>query len=136
MRTAEQYKKELNRLAQWVDELRDLAERDDNLDYAIFESSVKNEPFAIVGGWSEGFSEEYSDVLYVSKSNPNYAMCIKIIINDGPWEYTDYDLLDMPVNGTYEVEDTNIALERSDLSIAVAEFYLRELERIIEDNIK
>lgn len=134
MRNSEQFNKKLNRLADWIDELRERAERDEDFAYSIFEDLEKDLPFAIVGGWSEGFSEEYSDVLYISKSCPNYAMCIKIGVNDGPWLYTDYDLLNMPVDDSGEVEDTNIALERDDVSIAAAEFYLRELYRLIDEH--
>lgn len=127
------YNKEtVDRFVEWVDELRAAAERDEDFSYSVFEQS--DDPFVIVGGWSEGFSADYNDMLYISKSCPSYAMCIKIAINDGPWFYTDYDMIDMPVDDTYEVEDTNIALERCDVSSAVAEFYLRELERMIEEH--
>ena len=134
MRTPEQFKNELVKLSTWIDELREAADRDEDLSYSVYNSTVENEPFVIVGGWSRGFSEDFSDVLYVSKSNPAFAMCIKIAINDGPYAYTDYDLMDMPVDDTYEVEDTNIALEREDVSAAIAEFYLRELERMLEEH--
>ena len=125
-------KETIERFIKWVDELRERAERDEDFSYSVFEQS--DDPFVIVGGWSEGFSADYNDVLYISKSSPSYAMCIKIAINDGPWAYTDYDLIDMPVDADYEVEDTNIALERTDLSAGVASFYLNELERMIEEH--
>lgn len=132
MRTKEQLNKDIIRFSKWVDDLREKAERDEDFSCSVFEQT--EEPFVIVGGWSDGFSKDYNDVLYISKSNPTYAMCIKIAINDGPQTFTDYDLMDMPVDSTYEVEDTNIALERGDVSSAIAEFYLRELDRMIDDH--
>lgn len=132
MRTKEQLNKDIIRFSKWVDDLREKAERDEDFSCSVFEQT--EEPFVIVGGWSDGFSKDYNDVLYISKSNPTYAMCIKIAINDGPQTFTDYDLMDMPVDSIYEVEDTNIALERGDVSSAIAEFYLRELDRMIDDH--
>jgi hypothetical protein len=124
------FKELLIEATDWVEELKQVAEKDEQISYAIFRYS-ENAPFLIAAGWSEGFNESCSDIMYISKTNPTYAMCIKIVINDGPWLYADFDILNMPydeVSG--EVDDTCIALEREDSSEAVALFYLNELERI------
>lgn len=131
MRTVEQFKEDIAKLSAWIDELRVLAEQDADIPWSVFKSSMGEEPFSIVGGWSYGFSEDYKDVLYISKSNPHYAMCIKIVVSD--WNYTSYETLRMPLDRTNEVEDLNIALERGDLSEDVAMFYLIELERILKE---
>jgi hypothetical protein len=82
----------------------------------------------------EGFSEDYSDLLCISESNPKYAMCIKIAVNEGPYAYTDFELMNMPVDPeTKEVDDTCIALEYNDDSESLAQFLLMELERITKE---
>ena len=90
---------------------------------------TKEAPFSIVGGWMRGFSEDYSDLLCISKSNPEYAMCVKIIKNEGPYAYCDFEVLNMPLDANGEVNDTCIALEYGDDTEAMAEFFLLELER-------
>jgi hypothetical protein len=123
----------IKKLAEWIESLKDDAENDNPFDIAWF-SETKNKPFSIIGGWMEGFSEDYSDLLCISESNPKYAMCIKIAVNEGPYAYTDFELMNMPVDPeTKEVDDTCIALEYNDDSESLAQFLLMELERITKE---
>jgi hypothetical protein len=133
MRTAEQFNTDLSKLTTWLDGVRAAAERNENTAYSIFRGSVGKEPLAIACGWASGFSNDYADLLYVNKTNAYKAMCIKIIINDGTYGYTDFDTLNMPVDRFGNLEDTCVALEKEDDSEAVALFYLTELERLLKD---
>ena len=123
------------KLADWIESLKKAAEEDSN-ELIFWFKDTENEPFSIIGGWMEGFSASYSDILYVSRRNPKYAMCIKIAVNDGPYEFTDFELMTMPVNSKGEVEDTCIALELEDNSEALALFLLTEWERITKENLE
>lgn len=121
-------------LAAWIRCLVDHAKKDEQFSVSWF-PETKNEPFSIVGGWMEGFSEDYSDLLCISKSEPNYAMCIKIVINEGPYAYTDFEILNMPLDPeTNEVDDTCIALEWEDDPEETACFFKAEWERIMKEH--
>ena len=126
------FNKMLKDLTEWVKWLKEMAEKDEALAVSWF-GGTEDEKFNIVGGWSEGFSEDYSDILHISKSNPSYAMCIKVVVNEGPYAYADYDSLNMPANEEGEVDDTCIALELDDDPEATALFYLNEWERISKE---
>ena len=136
MRTSEMYNKELKRLSNWVDYLRASAENNPDLVYTIFYPRLDNnetkERLYIVGGWSKGFSADYSDVLYINKDNPNYAMCIKVAVAPASVSNVDFDNFDMPVDMNGNIEDTCVSLEREDTSLGVAMFYLNEYERILK----
>jgi hypothetical protein len=124
----------LESLTEWVRSLMDRAKKDDQFSVSWF-PGTKNEPFNIVGGWVEGFSEDYSDLLYISKSEPEYAMCIKIVENEGPYAYVDFETLNMPYDReTNEVDDTCIALEYEDNPEETAAFFLGEWERIMKEH--
>ena len=127
------FKEILIGVTDWVDNLRKLAEQDEAIAYSIHKTGLCDDKFVIVGGWVDGFNADQSDLLYISKADPTYAMCIKIVVNDGPWAYADFETLNMPVGEDSEVYDTCIALERDDTSEAVALFYLNELENIIKE---
>lgn len=119
------------KLAEWIEEIKKAAKEDNSFSIAWF-GETKNEPFSIIAGWMEGFSEDYSNLLCISKSEPKYAMCIKIAINDGPYAYTDFEIMNMPsdpVSG--EVDDTCIALEYDDDPEVLAQFFTMEWERIM-----
>jgi hypothetical protein len=122
----------LKKLVEWIESLKDDAENDNPFDIAWF-SETKNKPFSIIGGWMEGFSEDYSDLVCISKSNPQYAMAVKIAVNEGPYAYTDFELMNMPVAADGEVDDTCIALEYDDDSESLAQFLLMELDRITKE---
>lgn len=124
--------KKIKALTDWIDDLKKAAENDESFDIAWFKDT-ENEPLSIIGGWLEGFSEDYSDLLYISKSNPKYAMCIKIANNEGPYLYTDFEMMNMPIDKNSEVDDNCIALERTDSSEELAKFYLLEWERLMKE---
>lgn len=126
----------LKKLAEWIESLKADAKNDNSFSIAWF-NGTKNEPFSIIGGWMEGFSEDYSNLLCISKSNPSYAMAIKIAVNKGPYAYTDFEIMNMPVDPeTEEVDDTCIALEFDDDSEVLAQFFLTEWERIMKQYSK
>lgn len=127
-----EYQKKVERLAQWLRDLIEAAKEDESFSIAWFKDT-ENEPFSIIGGWMEGFSEDYNDVLCISKSNPKYAMCVKIAINEGPYAYTDFEIMNMPVNLEGDVDDTCIALEYDDDSESLAVFLITEWERIMKE---
>ncbi len=120
-------------LATWIESLKELAEGDSDILISWF-AGTKNSPFSIIGGWMEGFSENYSDVMCVSKTNPKYAMCIKIATNEGPYAYTDFEAMNMPVDEDGEVDDTCIALEWEDDAEDLAVWLLTEWERIMKEH--
>lgn len=121
--------KMIKELTNWIEELKELARQDDNILISWF-PETRDKPFAIIGGWMEGFTEEYADVFCVSKTNPKYAMCVKIAVNEGPYAYTDFEIMNMPTYGEGEVDDTCIALEYDDDSKSLAMFLATEWERI------
>lgn len=124
----------LERITEWIRSLIEHAKKDDQFSVSWF-PGTKNEPFSIVGGWMDGFSEDYSDLLCISKSEPGYAMCVKIIENEGPYAYTDFEMLSMPYDKvTGEVDDTCIALEYEDNPEQTATFFMMEWERITKEH--
>lgn len=126
-------KLDVNKLAEWIRDLIEAAKDDESFCIAWYKET-ENEPFSIIGGWMEGFSEDYNDVLCVSKSNPKYAMCIKIAVNEGPYAYTDFELMDMPVDPvTEDVDDTCIALDVDEDVYSMAEWFASEWERITKE---
>jgi hypothetical protein len=123
----------LKNLTNWIEGLKKSAKEDEQFSIAWFKET-ENKPFSIIGGWMEGFSEDYSDFICISKGDPSYAMCVKIAVNEGPYAYTDFEIMNMPVNPeTGEVDDTCIALEYDDDSESLAQFLLLELDRITEE---
>lgn len=93
-------------------------------------------PFSIIGGWMSGFSEDYGDILCISKSDPSYAMCVKIVVNDeeGQYAYTDFEIMDMPINAEGDVDDTCIALDYDEDVASLARFLICEWERIMKEH--
>lgn len=123
----------LKNLTDWIEGLKKSAKEDEQFSIAWFKET-ENKPFSIIGGWMEGFSEDYSDFICISKGDPSYAMCVKIAVNEGPYAYTDFEIMNMPVNPeTGEVDDTCIALEYDDDSESLAQFLLLELDRITKE---
>ena len=124
-------------LAAWIEDIKEAAKDDTSFSIAWFEGT-KNAPLAIIAGWSECFADnsEVNDLFCCSKSQPRYAMCIKIAENDGPYAYTDYDAMNMPWDEeSEEVENTEVMLEWDDPSDYVAEFFMHEWERLMEEYI-
>jgi hypothetical protein len=62
-------------------------------------------------------------------------MCVKIAINDGPFAYTDYEIMNMPYDEeSGNVDDTEVALEWDDDSESLATWLLTEWERIMKEH--
>lgn len=118
-------------LAMWIAGLMVSAENDDQFLVDWFKPT-KESPVSIIGGWMNGFAPSEADLFCQSKSNPTYAMCIKIVVNEGPYAYCDFETLNMPMDDREEVEDTCIALEWKDDPAKVAEFYMIEWERLMD----
>jgi hypothetical protein len=119
-------------LAEWIEQLKELARGDSDILISWFKGT-KNEPFSVIGGWMEGFSESYSDLFCMSKTQPTYAMCVKIAINDGPYAYTDFEMMNMPYDDEGNVDDTCVALEWEDDPEELATWLLAEWERIMKE---
>ena len=122
----------IEKLADWIRELIESAKKDEQFSIAWFKET-ENDPFSIIGGWMEGFSEDYDDVLCISKGDPSYAMCVKIAVNEGPYAYTDFEIMDMPVNSEGDVDDTCIALDYDEDVVSLAQFLASEWERITKE---
>ena len=60
---------------------------------------TKDKPLAIIGGWTGNFDADHigADDLLESKTSPSYCFGVKIAVNEGPYAYTEYDLMNMPV---------------------------------------
>jgi hypothetical protein len=123
----------LKNLVQWLDDLKEAAKEDQSFSIAWFKET-ETSPFSIIGGWMSGFSETWDNLLCVSKSNSQYAMCVKIAVNEGPYAYTDFEAMDMPVNEDGEVDDNCIALEYGDNTEELAFFLLNEWEKLMEEH--
>ena len=122
----------IKKLAEWIEDLKEAAKKDGAISISWFKET-DNEPFSIIGGWMEGFSEDYSGLLCISKADPAYAMCVKIAVNEGPYAYTDFEIMDMPIDAEGNVDDTCIALEYDDDAEELATFLLTEWERITKE---
>ena len=122
----------LKNLTKWIESLKEDAQNDNSYSIAWF-GDTKNEPFSIIAGWEADFSPDYSDHICVSKSNPDYALCIKIAVNDGPYAYTDFEIMNMPITEDGEVDDTCIVLEYDDDAEKLAEYFLGEWEKITNE---
>lgn len=119
-------------VAHWIETLVTLAREDDPISISFFEST-KDSPLSIVGGWMSGFSADYNDLICISKSQPTYAMCLKIAVNEGPYAYVDFEMIDMPIDKSGDVEDTCVSLNWDDDPVEVAEFLVHEWERLMAD---
>lgn len=126
-------KETIKSLTLWINGLIEEAKKDSNLSVSWFKGTdIKD--FCIVGGWSDGFSKNYEGLLHISKSKPNYAMCVKIVVDEGPYAYADFDSLNMPIGLDGEVDDTCISIELDENPEALALFLLNELERITKEH--
>ena len=118
-------------LAAWIQIIKEMAEADERFTVCWF-NPTKEAPFSIVGGWQDGFNPKEADLFCQSKSNPTYCMCIKIIVNEGPYAYCDFETLNMPMSEDGEVDDNCIALEWEDDPEKVAEFFMIEWEQLMD----
>lgn len=122
-------------LTGWIKGLIQAAKEDEQFSVSWF-IPTKEESFCIVGGWLEsGFDPTDRDIFCISESNPKYAMAIKVVINEGPYAYCDFETLNMPmdINNPDEVDDTCMILEWNENPEAIAEFIGGEWARITEE---
>ena len=125
-------------LATWIEAIKDAAKDDTSFSISFFGGTAKA-PLAIIAGWTECFADNsgVEDLFCCSKSQPRYCMCIKIAENDGPQAYTDYELMNMPIDSkTGEVENTEVMLEWNDPADYAAEFFMHEWERLMDNYIE
>ena len=122
----------IKNLAAWIEDIKEAAKDDNSFSIAWFKDT-EDKPFSIVAGWQKMFDKDYSDLFCCSKSHPEYVMCLKIVENDGPYAYTDFDAMNMPTDQLGNVDDTCIPLEWDDSAEAAAAFFLCEWERIMTE---
>lgn len=122
-------------LAAWIKDIKAAAKDDTSFSIAWFKPT-ENHSFSIIAGWQDMFDkEDYSDFFCCSKSNPKYVMCVKIVENEGPYAYTDFEIMNMPYDrDTGDVDDTCIPLEWDDNPECAAEFFMHEWERIMAEH--
>lgn len=118
-------------LTSWIAGLQEAAKNDEQFLVDWFKRT-KESPFSIVGGWMDGFAPKEADLFCQSKSSPTFCMCVKIIVNEGPYAYCDFETLDMPMSEDGEVDDNCIALEWKDDPAKVAEFFMIEWEQLMD----
>lgn len=120
-------------LTSWIAGLQEAAKNDEHFLVDWFKPTVDS-PFSIIGGWLNGYDSADADLFCLSKTNPTYGMSIKIVVNEGPYAYCDFETLDMPMEPNGEVDDTCLTLEWDDNPEAVAKFYIGEWERLMKAN--
>lgn len=123
----------IRKLAAWIESLKEAARKDIWFSVSWFKET-ENAPFSIIGGWDCCFSENQTDILCCSKSDPSYAMSVKIITNNDTELYPEFEFYNMPTNKSGEVDDTCIALEWRDSAERAAEFFYGEWERIMKEH--
>ena len=125
----------LDELTVWIEGIKLAAEDDQAFSISWFKGTEKS-PFSIIAGWVDSFSEkdEFSDMFCINASNPKYAMCIKIAVNEGPYAYIDYEQMNMPIDEDGEVDSIEIMLEWEDDPEDLAEFFMHEWERLMEEH--
>lgn len=121
----------LKNLIKWLEDLINKAELD--TESVSYFRGTKDSPYCIVGGWGEVCSDALTDIFYISESNPDYAMCVKIVKQEAsPDVNLDY-LLEVINPETGEVEFETLPIERDDDLTELARFLLSEWERISKD---
>lgn len=125
------------RLVEYLRSLYHSAEEDEQFSISWF-SPTRDKPFVIIGGWQDYFdagADEDYDYLF-SKTEPTYVMCVKIAVNEGPYAYTDYEIMNMPtINDLGDVYDTELILCR-DMSDEDMEEYADKLIQMYSDLIE
>lgn len=129
-----------DQLIDWIEAIRQAAREDESFCIAWFKPT-ESFPFAIIAGWHEldEFEGEDSFGFCRSKSQPKYVMAIKIAENEGPYAYTDYEIMNMPWDReTGDVDNTEIFLEWDDPVDYMADHFRAEwirLMRVAGENI-
>lgn len=119
-------------LVSWLEGLANAAKNDESFSVSWF-GPTKDAPYSIVGGWESGFNGSGYDTLCFSQSNPDYAMCVKVIVNEGPYAYCDFGTLNMPLNQDGDVHDTCIALEYDEDFLSLAQYFMKEVRFLNHD---
>lgn len=122
----------IDALAGWIKGLKEAAADDEQFLISWF-IPTKNSKFSIVGGWEDGYDPKDQDLFCLSHSNPTYGMAVKVVENNGPYAYCDFETMDMPIDKNGEVDDTSITLEYNDDPKALAAFFYNEWERITKE---
>ena len=118
-------------LIDWIESIRKAAKDDESFSIAWFKPT-KNCPFAIIAGWQELDELEGEDSFCRSKSQPKYVMAIKVAENDGPYAYTDYEIMNMPWDSeSGDVDDTEVFLEWDDPVDYMADHFMAEWSRVM-----
>ena len=118
-------------LIDWIESIRKAAKDDESFSIAWFKPT-KNCPFAIIAGWQELDESEGEDSFCRSKSQPKYVMSIKVAENDGPYAYTDYEIMNMPWDSeSGDVDDTEVFLEWDDPVDYMADHFMAEWSRVM-----
>ena len=124
----------LQSLTNWLEDLINKVELD--TESVSYFKDTKDSPYCIVGGWGEGYSDELTDLVYISESNPDYAMCVKIVKQeDSPDVNLDY-LLEVVNPETGDIEFETLLIERDDDFTELASFLMSEWTRISEKYLK
>ena len=122
-------------LVGWIEDVIGEAANDTAFSISWFEGT-KNSPLSIIAGWQECFSStndpDLSDCFCISTADPRYVMCIKIAVNEGPYAYTDFEIMNMPTDEDGEVDDVHLMLEWADDPEDLADFLMYEWERLME----
>lgn len=121
----------IEKLSSWIQDLKNLAMKDESF-LVYWYPETEDKPYSLVGGWSDvGFEEKDRKTVCTSKQSPAYGMSIKVIKNEGPYAYADFDTLEMPYDEeTNEVYDTCTTLEWDDCPKLVAKFYKEQWEKV------
>lgn len=120
-------------LINWIEGILKAAEEDESFSLAWFKPT-KNCPFAIIAGWQELDEFESEDSFCRSKSQPKYVMAIKIAENEGPYAYTDYEIMNMPWDRkSGDVDDTEVFLEWNDPVDYMADHFKAEWLRVMKE---
>ena len=121
-----------NELVTFLSSLITDAKNDEKFSIAWF-NPTKGLPFAIIGGWQDGFDPDITDGLFHSASSPTYVMCVKIAVNEGPYAYTDFEIMNMPCREGEDVYDSEwILLDCTDLD-QLAEDIITDYEYICKE---
>jgi hypothetical protein len=123
-------------LAEWLEDIKEAAKDDTSFSIAWFKGT-EDEPLSIIAGWQECFADnsEVDDLFCCSKSQPKYVMCVKIAENEGPYAYTDYEIMNMPWDReTGDVDDTEVFLEWDDPVDYMADHFRADWLRLMRES--
>ncbi len=122
-------------LIDWIESIKEAA-RDDNCFSIAWFKPTENFPFAIIAGWQE-YDEptDEEDTFCRSKSQPKYVMCIKVAENEGPYAYTDYEIMNMPWDReSGDVDITEVPLSWDDPVDYMADHFRAEWLRVMKEH--